>query len=233
MIETRKFSDIGRADHGWLKARHHFSFGGYYDANRMGWGPIRVWNDDEIAAQSGFAPHSHQDMEIITYVREGAITHQDSKGNKGRTVAGDVQVMSAGSGIEHSEYNHEHEDTKLFQIWIKPRKLGGDARWDAKKFPKTSSQSLSVLASGYQSDIDAGALMIGADARLYGSKLPARSHIKHKVADGSYVYLVVSKGALTVNGQALGERDAAAIKDEHELIIEANDGAEFLLLEAA
>lgn len=233
MIETRKFSDIGRADHGWLKAGHHFSFGGYYDSKRMGWGPIRVWNDDEIAPQSGFAPHSHQDMEIITYVRKGVITHQDSIGNKGLTSAGDVQVMSAGSGIEHSEYNYENEETRLFQIWIKPRELGGDAHWDTKEFPKTSSEKLSVLASGYQGDIDDGALMIGADARLYGGKLPAGGHVTHTVTGDSYIYLVVSKGYVSVNGKTLGERDAAAIKDESELDIIASINAEFLLLEAA
>lgn len=233
MIETRKFSDIGRADHGWLKAAHHFSFGGYYDPKYMGWGPIRVWNDDEIAAQSGFAPHSHQDMEIITYVREGAITHQDSKGNKGRTVAGDVQVMSAGSGIEHSEYNYEDQETRLFQIWIKPRQPGGNARWDAKEFPTSANATLSVLASGYESDIRGGALMIGADARLYGSKLPAGEHVTHKSARDNYIYLVVSKGSVSVNGNPLGERDAAAIKDEAELVIKASDDAEILLLEAA
>lgn len=233
MIEARRFSDIGRADHGWLKAGHHFSFGGYYDANRMGWGPIRVWNDDEIAAQSGFAPHPHQNMEIITYVRQGAISHQDSRGNKGRTAAGDVQVMSAGSGIEHSEYNYEDEETRLFQIWVKPRALGGDARWDAREFPKISSETLSVLASGYQRDIDDGALMIGADARLLGSKLPAGSKVEYRADENSYIYLVVSKGSISVNGVTLHERDAAAIKDETALSITSDDQAEFLLLEAA
>lgn len=232
MIETRKYSNLGSADHGWLKAKHHFSFGEYYDAKRMGWGPIKVWNDDEIASESGFAPHTHQDMEIITYVREGAITHKDSKGNEGRTAAGDVQVMSAGSGITHSEYNYEDIETQLFQIWVKPRELGGEARWDAKEFPKTSRETLSVLASGYEPDIAAGALMIGADARLYGGKLQASDTVEHAVNQTSYLYLVVSKGRIEVNGNILNERDAAAIRDEKELIINAKDNAEFLLLEA-
>jgi quercetin 2,3-dioxygenase len=118
MIDIRTYESLGHADHGWLDARHHFSFASYHDPSRMGWGRIRVWNDDRIAAKSGFPPHPHRDMEIVTYVRTGAITHQDSLGNKGRTAAGDVQVMSAGTGVVHAEYNLEDEDTTLFQIWI-------------------------------------------------------------------------------------------------------------------
>ena len=122
MIDIRKFDSLGHADHGWLNARHHFSFANYHDPARMGWGRIRVWNDDQIAAKSGFPPHPHRDMEIVTYVRTGAITHKDSMGNKGRTGAGDVQVMSAGTGVTHAEYNLEDEETTLFQIWIETDK---------------------------------------------------------------------------------------------------------------
>ena len=124
MIERRSYAELGAAQHGWLNARHHFSFAGYHDVERMRWGRLRVWNDDSIASQSGFEPHSHRDMEIITYVRQGAITHEDSLGNRGRTVAGDVQVMSAGTGIAHSEYNLEDETTQIFQIWIQPNQAG-------------------------------------------------------------------------------------------------------------
>ena len=120
MIELRPFDSLGGADHGWLKAKHHFSFASYHDPANMGWGPLRVWNDDEIAPKSGFPPHPHADMEIITYVREGAITHQDSLGNEGRTEAGDVQVMWAGTGIRHAEYNLEARPRRIFQIWIVP-----------------------------------------------------------------------------------------------------------------
>src|SRR3546814_125437 len=134
MIEKREFASLGHADHGWLKARHHFSFANYRDPARMGWGAIRVWNDDEIAPGSGFPRHPHQNMEIITYVRQGAVTHQDSLGNTGRTEAGDVQVMSAGTGVRHSEYNLENETTTLFQIWIIPRSAGGSPSWGAKPF---------------------------------------------------------------------------------------------------
>src|SRR5436190_9609509 len=136
MIELRPFAKLGGADHGWLKAKHHFSFGSHYDPANMGHGSLRVWNDDEIAPHTGFPAHPHRDMEIITYVRSGAITHQDSLGNTGRTEAGDVQVMSAGNGVRHSEYNLENETTTLFQIWIIPRGRGGAPGWGAKPFPK-------------------------------------------------------------------------------------------------
>src|ERR1700758_845185 len=153
MIDKRPFAALGGADHGWLKARHHFSFANYYDPGRMGWGDLRVWNDDEIAAQTGFPPHPHADMEIITYVREGAITHKDSLGNTGRTEAGDVQVMSAGSGIRHSEYNLEPDVTKIFQIWIEPTVSGGEPSWGTKPFPKGDrSGQFVVLASGGAND---------------------------------------------------------------------------------
>ena len=124
MIDIRPFDSLGAANHGWLDARHHFSFASYHDPQRMGWGRIRVWNDDTIAAKSGFPPHPHDNMEIVTFVRTGAITHEDSLGNKGRTVAGDVQVMSAGTGIRHSEFNLEDETTTIFQIWILPDSQG-------------------------------------------------------------------------------------------------------------
>ena len=156
MIDIRPFNGLGHADHGWLNARHHFSFADYHDPRRMGWGAIRVWNDDEIAAQSGFPPHPHSDMEIITYVRTGAITHQDSEGNKGRTEAGDVQVMSAGTGIRHAEYNLEDETTTLFQIWVLPDQRGAQPAWGAKPFPKGDRAGRFVtLASGFDEDGDA------------------------------------------------------------------------------
>ncbi|GGY20602.1 hypothetical protein GCM10008098_11510 [Rhodanobacter panaciterrae] len=151
MIERRPFDRLGGADHGWLKAKHHFSFASYNDAGRMGWGALRVWNDDTIASQSGFPPHPHANMEIITYVREGAITHRDSLGNEGRTEAGDVQVMSAGSGITHSEYNVEPGTTRIFQIWIIPDESGQPPAWGARPFPKGErSGKFVALASGFK-----------------------------------------------------------------------------------
>ena len=172
MIELSPFDKLGGADHGWLKAKHHFSFGSHYDPSNMGHGALRVWNDDEIAPNTGFPAHPHANMEIITYVREGAITHQDSLGNKGRTEAGDVQVMSAGSGIRHSEYNLEPTKTRIFQIWIEPTTQGGQPTWGAKPFPKSDrSGKLVTLASGFEADNDA--LPIRADARVLATTLKA------------------------------------------------------------
>jgi len=136
MIDRRPFNKLGGGDHDWLKAKHHFSFGEYADPARIGWGALRVWNDDEIAPGAGFPPHPHANMEIITYVREGAVTHKDSLGNEGRTEAGDVQVMSAGAGIRHAEYNLEQQPTKIFQIWIIPSSGGGSPAWGSQPFPK-------------------------------------------------------------------------------------------------
>jgi quercetin 2,3-dioxygenase len=165
MIEVRPFADLGGANHGWLDAKHHFSFGGYHDPAHMNWGNLRVWNDDTIAPQTGFPPHPHRDMEIITYVREGAITHEDSLGNKGRTEAGDVQVMSAGSGVRHSEYNLEDVTTKIFQIWIVPTRNGDAPSWGARHFPKGDRAGHFItLASGYENDNEA--LPIRTDARV-------------------------------------------------------------------
>src|SRR5437764_9599163 len=165
LIEHRPFASLGHQRLDWLDTHHHFSFADYRDPTRMGWGALRVWNDDEIAAGAGFPPHPHADMEIITYVRQGAISHQDSLGNKGRTVAGDVQVMSAGTGIHHAEFNLEKEPTRIFQIWIVPTSRGGPPGWDTRPFPQADRTGrLVVLASGDASDREA--LPIRADARV-------------------------------------------------------------------
>ena len=172
MIEVRPFKGLGGADHGWLKAKHHFSFASYYDPKRMGWGALRVWNDDEIAPHTGFPPHPHANMEIITYVRDGAITHADSLGNEGRTEAGDVQVMSAGSGIHHAEYNREPGTTRIFQIWIVPERQGGRPSWGTRPFPKGDRAGRFVaLASGLPGDEEA--LPIRTGARVVGATLRA------------------------------------------------------------
>src|ERR1700710_1281557 len=173
MIELRPFEQLGGADHGWLKAKHHFSFGSHYDPNNMGHGSLRVWNDDIIAPKTGFPAHPHRDMEIITYVREGAITHQDNLGNKGRTEAGDVQVMSAGTGIRHAEYNLEGDTTRIFQIWIQPDTRGAPPAWGAKPFPKGERAGRFVpLASGIAGD-ESEALPIRTNSRVLGAALKA------------------------------------------------------------
>lgn len=232
MIEVRSFDSLGHANHGWLNARHHFSFSSYHDPKRMGWGALRVWNDDEIAANSGFPPHPHEDMEIITYVRKGAITHQDSLGNKGRTEAGDVQVMSAGSGIRHAEYNLEPETTTLFQIWIEPTRFGGAPSWGAKPFPKGDRSGRFVtLASGFEDDTDA--LPIRTDGRVLGATLKAGETIDYPLEPSRHAYLVPATGSIEVNGVKLNHRDGAAITDLTSITITALEDAELVLVDAA
>jgi quercetin 2,3-dioxygenase len=230
MIDIRKFSTLGAANHGWLDARHHFSFAGYHDPARMGWGRIRVWNDDRIAAGQGFAPHPHRDMEIITYVRTGAITHRDSMGNEGRTEAGDVQVMSAGTGVTHSEYNLEDSETTLFQIWIVPDQAGGDPAWGAKPFPKGDRSGQWVtLASGRSADGDA--LPIRADARVLGATLGKGERLEIGL-DGAHAYLVPATGAITINGTRADARDGVALAGAEPFVIEAIEESELVLVEA-
>jgi quercetin 2,3-dioxygenase len=230
MIERRPFESLGGADHGWLKARHHFSFANYYDPKRIGWGALRVWNDDEIAADSGFPPHPHADMEIITFVRQGAITHADSMKNQGRTEAGDVQVMSAGSGVRHSEYNLEPETTKIFQIWIEPTEKGQPPSWGAKPFPKQDRSGRFVaLASGKKEDTDA--LPIRADARVLGATLKAGQRAEYILGVGRRAYLVPSTGSVEVNGIRLEQRDGAAVENERRLEITAIEDAEIVLVD--
>ncbi len=230
MIDVRPFSSLGGANHGWLNAKHHFSFANYYDPSRMSWGRLRVWNDDEIAAQSGFPPHPHSDMEIITYVRTGAITHEDSMGNKGRTGAGDVQVMSAGTGVRHAEYNLEDETTTLFQIWIETDKRGAQPSWGQREFPKSDRTGrFSVLASGDPAD---GALPINADAKVLGATLNAGESLTYSLGAGRHAYLVPAVGAVEVNGVALNARDGAAIKDVSEIIVTAKADAELVMVDS-
>ena len=232
MIESRPFNTLGGADHGWLKAKHHFSFAEYQDPARVHLGALRVWNDDEIAPETGFPPHPHANMEIITYVRKGAITHEDSLGNKGRTEAGDVQVMSAGTGIRHAEYNLEKEPTTLFQIWIIPTRNGGAPSWGAKPFPKNDRSGRFVtLASGFPEDKDA--LPIRTDARVLGATLKAGEVIEYPLGATRKGYLVPAVGAIEVNGVRINHRDGAAIENEGALKITALEDAEVVMVDAA
>ena len=232
MIERRPFESLGGANHGWLDAKHHFSFADYHDPERMGWGALRVWNDDTIAPNTGFPPHPHADMEIVTYVREGAITHEDSLGNKGRTAASDVQVMSAGTGIRHSEYNLEPAITRLFQIWILPTSRGKAPSWGAKPFPKGDRSGRFVtLASGDPSDSDA--LPIRTDARVLGATLKAGETAEYALGAARHGYLVPAKGSVEVNGVALKPRDGAAIHQEPIVRVCAVEDAELVLVDAA
>ena len=231
MIDIRPFATLGHADHGWLDARHHFSFANYHDPDRMGWGSIRVWNDDTIAAQSGFPPHPHRDMEIVTFVRSGAITHRDSLGNEGRTAAGDVQVMSAGTGITHAEMNLEDEATTLFQIWIIPDRQGEHPGWGQRTFPKATREGgFEVLASGDAEADDA--LPIRTDAKVAAATLAKGQSAVWNTSGERHQYLVAPKGRVTVNGREAQPRDGIAVTGESEIVVEALDDAEVVLVDA-
>jgi len=232
MIELRPFASLGHADHGWLDAHHHFSFSDYLDRHRMLWGRLRVWNDDVIAPGTGFAPHPHNDMEIITYVRQGAISHEDSLSNKGRTEAGDVQVMSAGTGIVHSEWNHESVPTTLFQIWIFPDRKGEGPSWGTRRFPRGDrAGKLIPLASGMEGDSEA--LPIRANARVSGATLAAGDEITYQLAPGRHVYLVSATGKLRIGDITAQARDGVAIADVIEIKISALEDSELILVDTA
>jgi hypothetical protein len=238
MIEITPLEDLGKAEHGWLSARFHFSFAEYQNPDRVNFGPLRVWNDDTIQPGTGFPMHGHEDMEIITYVRQGAISHEDNRGNKGVTVAGDVQVMSAGTGIVHSEYNLTEGITQIFQIWIHTDKKGHEPHWDAATFPKavTGAETgaerdvrLVALASGR--DGMEGTLMIHQDATLFAATLNAGQSVRHVIEPGRRVYLVPPRGRIEVNGHEVPERAGVAIEDEAEVAITALDDAEVVLVD--
>lgn len=232
MIDVRPFNGLGRFDIDWLAARHHFSFGSYMDPKRMGFGDLRVWNDDTIQPGTGFDPHPHRDMEIITYVRKGAITHRDRLGNEGRTEAGDVQVMSAGTGIVHAEYNLESEPTQIFQIWIVPSATGFEPRWEARQFPRDGrTGELVVLASGR--DGDEGALRINQNAAVLGATIKAGHSVTHQLGNGRKAYLVAASGSIEVNGIPAAARDGVAIANESAVEIKAIDEAEIVLVDVA
>ena len=233
MIELRPYQELGGAHHGWLDTRHHFSFADYYNPERMHWGQLRVWNDDTIAARSGFPPHPHRDMEIITYVRKGAITHEDNLGNRGRTAAGDVQVMSAGTGIAHSEMNEEDESTQIFQIWIMPDEKGLPPTWGTKPFPKGErSGSFITLASGLANDSE-DALTIRANARLVAATLTAGQSAEYHIAPGRKVYLVPASGQVYINGVVAKAGDGVAVSDERLLTVSAQQDSEIVLVDVA
>ena len=232
MLQLRSRETLDHGDHGWLKARHHFVVSTKDNLAHGPLGPLVVWNDDEISPGTGFGRHSHADMEIITYVRQGAVTHEDSAGNVGRTVAGDVQVMSAGTGIRHSEHNHGEEPLRLFQIWVLPRRRGGAPRWDSRRFPKADRAGrLIVLASGEPKDGEA--LPIRADARVLGATLLAGTAITHALERLRHAYLAPAQGAISVNGQRVAVGDGIAVIDEPVLTITAEEDAEFILVTAA
>ncbi|MEJ2409081.1 MAG: pirin family protein [Novosphingobium sp.] len=232
MIELRPFESLGGANHGWLDAHHHFSFAGYHDPARTNWGRLRVWNDDIIAPKTGFPTHPHRDMEIVTYVRTGAITHQDSLGNTGRTEAGDVQVMSAGTGIHHSEQNLEDVPTTVFQIWIMPDRRGEQPGWGARPFPKGDRAGRFVtLASGREDDDDA--LPINADARVLGATVKAGDVLTYDTTSDRHAYLVPTTGRVQVGDVEAKARDGIAITGLDTITVTAIEDTELVLVDAA
>ena len=237
MIEVRPFEELGRFDNDWLNARYHFSFGHYHDPARKGLGPLLVWNDDIVAPGRGFDLHGHRDMEIVTYVRQGAISHRDHLGNEGRTEAGDVQVMTAGKGILHAEYNLEDEPTRIFQIWIRPHSTRLKPRWEQRRFPAADrSGRLVALASGRAGDPSAGegdALAIHQDAAVLGASLTAGDRVTHRLGRERRAYLVADRGAVEVNGRRAGPRDGVVASDEETLTITALEDAEVVLADVA
>ena len=232
MIKHYPHKQLGHANHGWLKSKFHFSFANYYNPARMGFGKLRVINDDWIAPETGFPLHPHKNMEIITFLRTGAITHQDNVGNKGVTKAGEVQVMSAGSGIVHSEYNRAQEPLTLFQIWIETNKLNVKPRWETKKFPTQQKLKLTLLASGYKED-ENDALFINQYARIYGGKLAKGAIIDHDIINQAYI--LASDGMFKIedntNNLTMNKGDGAEITQENSIRLRALTDCEIIIID--
>jgi redox-sensitive bicupin YhaK (pirin superfamily) len=226
MLTIRKSKERGYADHGWLKSFHSFSFAGYYDPQHMGWGNLRVINEDWIAAGKGFGTHAHRDMEIVTYVLQGALAHKDSMGNIKAIPPGDVQRMSAGTGVQHSEFNHAPDTTThLLQIWIEPDAMGVTPSYEQKTFAEAEKQGqLRLVASP---DGAGGSVRIHADARLYASLLDGAQALDP--VRKCYVHLV--RGELSVNGVALSTGDAALLDAESQLRLDHAKDAEVLVFD--
>ena len=231
MLTHRRWNTLDAADHGWLRAKYHFQVKPEGNPAHRALGPLIVWNDDEIAVDGGFPFHGHRDVEIITYVRQGVLGHRDTLGSEGTIHAGDVQVMSAGEGIRHAEFNKGDVPLRLYQIWLQPRETGGAPRWGTKPFPKAHRAGrFAVLASGFADDADA--LAIRADARLLGATLKAGETIRQPLARGRRAYLVVASGRIEVDGQALEPLDGVAITDADAIDVSALEDAELVMVEA-
>lgn len=230
MLKVVRFDSLGRFGTDWLDSRFHFYFAGVPAPMGTAYGPLRVWNDDLIQPHTGFDLHGHRDMEIITYVRKGAISHRDNLGHEGRIGAGEVQVMSAGRGIRHAEWNHEDEETLLYQIWVEPDRRDLDPRWEQAPFPKRDREGrLVALASG-EKEVK-GALRIHQDATLYGALLAAGDRLRHTLRAGRSAYLVLSEGELELGGERLATRDGCAIAGIDAIEARAAKPSEILLFD--
>ena len=231
MLEIRKSSERGYADHGWLRSFHTFSFAGYHDPDHMGFGPLRVINEDRINSGQGFGTHGHRDMEIISYVLEGALAHKDSMGNGSTIVPGDVQRMSAGRGVQHSEFNHDKAVTHFLQIWIEPDVRGIDPGYEQKHFDAAAKRGqLRLIASPDARD---GSVTIHQDASLYAALIDAEERAVHRLAAGRRAFVHVARGKLTVNGTPLEAGDALKASDVAQIVLEQGVDAEVILFDLA
>jgi len=232
MLTLRRSAERGLADHGWLKSYHSFSFAEYFDPQHMGWGNLRVINEDRIAPGTGFGTHGHRDMEIISYVLSGELAHQDSMGNVKGIPPGDVQRMSAGSGVRHSEFNHaQGQTTHFLQIWIEPNVRGIAPSYEQKNVPESAKRGQLALVAGPEGG--AHSVKIHADARLYAGLLDGAESAQLALAPQRKGYVFVVRGQLQVNGQTLGQGDAALLQDEAELQLSQGQGAEVLVFDLA
>jgi quercetin 2,3-dioxygenase len=232
MLQLRTWDSLGGGDRDWLKARHHFAVDSQGNPAHTRLGSLVVWNDDEIAPHGGFPMHAHRDMEIVTYVREGVLHHEDNSGGRGEIRAGNVQAMSAGRGIRHSEYNEGNAPLRLFQIWLLPRRRGIDPHWATRPFAQAQRAGRLVpLASGFPEDGDT--LQIDADARVLGATVEAGQRIDYALASTRYAYLVPARGRVLVNDRHVEERDGIAITGESGIAITALETAEIILVDAA
>lgn len=232
MIQVRKAGDRGHANHGWLDTYHTFSFGRYIDRDHIQFRSLRVMNEDRVAPGQGFGTHPHNDMEIVTYVLEGALEHKDSMGNGEVLRPGEFQRMTAGTGITHSEFNpSEDEPVHLYQIWLFPDQKGHTPSYEQKRFPDEQLHNrLQVVASP---DAEEGSLMIHQDAKIFLSKLSESAIVEHSLAESRHAWLQVLRGSVTVNSEPLTTSDGAAISDQRMLKIEATEDAEIMLFDLA
>jgi len=230
MLEIRRAAERGHANHGWLDSWHSFSFADYHDPRHMGFGPLRVINEDRVQPGMGFGTHGHRDMEIISYVLEGALAHKDSMGNGSTIEPGDVQRMSAGRGVLHSEFNHAAADeTHFLQIWIEPNVRGIDPAYEQKRFePQDKRGRLRLVASP---DAREGSVKIHQDAFVYAALLDGSERVAQRLDPARRVYLHVARGQLRVNGQPLAAGDALKATDLEEIVLEQGEQAEVLLFD--
>jgi redox-sensitive bicupin YhaK (pirin superfamily) len=236
MIKHYPYKSLGHADHGWLKSKHHFSFANYYNPTRMGFGKLRVINDDWVEPGTGFPSHPHRNMEIISFIRSGEITHEDSTGNKGITKTGEVQVMSAGTGIVHSEYNRTKDPLTFYQIWIETNKQNVEPLWESKKIPTEQASRLTLLASGYSED-KGKVLFINQQARIFGGKLAKGTIVAHNITHQAYV--LASNGMFKMEDNTgsktghviMSEGDGAEVTQSNSIILTATTDCEIILID--